>query len=336
MNFTRLNQLITTDLNLPQYHFNSLLNQLQKPGFTSYDQLSSWPQTLRQTAASVPFNSHHQSKLVSLPDQGAKALLTFADQVSTETVFIPTKADHYSICVSSQSGCPMGCTFCATGKLGLIRSLTAEEICDQFFYWLQTYPKIRPKSVVFMGMGEPFANQNQVFQAISWLHDYYNLGYRHMTVSTCGLPTGIAALATTYPQVNLAISLHAATQNLRQQLMPIANKVPLTALSQSIQDYLEKTNRRVTFEYLLLDQVNDTPEAITALISWVKQFPPQLVHLNLIPYNPTGTTYRRPLPQKTRAIMNQLLNHQIITTIRKSFGTLVDGACGQLALINSS
>jgi 23S rRNA (adenine2503-C2)-methyltransferase len=335
MNFDSLSQLIR-DQRLPAFHAKNLI-QIIGRGFKSYDQLTSWPLHLRQAAIeNIPIHSYTSAQLTTGTDGNAKALLTYSDNNAIETVFIQTKPDHYSICVSCQSGCAMGCAFCATGSLGLLRSLTAEEICDQFLYWRQTYPNILPKSVVFMGMGEPFANQIEVFKAIDWLHTYYGLGYRHITVSTCGLPAGIQALSKAYPQVNLAISLHAANQRTRESIMPIAKKISLNELATTIHSYLSVTNRQITLEYLLLNGLNDSTKQLDYLIDWLRQFPKQLVHVNLIGYNQTDSTFSKPSNNKIRFAKNYLQENHVSVTIRKSQGEDIIGACGQLSLNSNS
>lgn len=333
MNFDVIEKIISSN-RFPTYHLKALKTQIGK-GITSYDQLSSWPKLLRTQLGQIPFTSYKTAILTQGNDNSAKALLTFSDEVSIETVLIQTKPDHYSVCVSCQSGCAMGCAFCATGTLGLIRSLTAEEITDQLLYWQQTYPNLQIKSIVFMGMGEPFANQPAVFQAIDWFHTYYGLGYRHLTVSTSGLPTGITSLGNTYPQVNLAVSLHAANQQLRESIMPIAKAISLNDLAASIHVYLTQTNRQLTFEYLLIQDLNDSSQELDWLIAWLQQFPPHLVHVNLIGYNQTTNKFTKPSRNRIQFAKKYLLSHHISATIRKSLGEDIVGACGQLSLKSS-
>lgn len=330
MNFESITTLIS-DHQLPAFHFKTLIRGL-KNGIQSYQDLTSWPASLRQSAAAIPFHSYQSVKLVEGAHHGAKAILTFSDHASIETVLIQTKPDHYSVCVSCQSGCAMGCRFCATGTLGLLRSLTPEEITDQFLYWKEQRPTLPIKSIVFMGMGEPFANQTAVFKAIDWLHTYYQLGLRHLTVSTCGLPAGIISLAQTYPQVNLAISLHAANQSLRETLMPIARTINLNELGQAVSEYLNQTNRQVTFEYLLIKDINDTKQNLDELITWLNQFPSELTHVNLIGYNITDHKFTRPSQNRIHFALDYLQAHHVSATIRKSVGEDILGACGQLAL----
>jgi adenine C2-methylase RlmN of 23S rRNA A2503 and tRNA A37 len=331
MNFDAIKNKIDS-LALPEYHFQALINLVNRGGESSYDQLTSWPKQLRKEVETIPFYSYESATVTTGADQSVKALLRFPDKTAIETVLIQTKPDHYSVCVSCQSGCAMGCAFCATGTLGLIRSLTAEEIADQLLFWRQTKPDIHIKSIVFMGMGEPFANQIEVFKAIDWLHTYYNVGFRHITISTCGLPAGITALAKAYPQVNLAISLHAANQTLRESLMPISEKVSLTDLSTAIKTYLSLTNRQVTFEYLLLKDVNDTKIALEELVTWLSNFKKNLTHVNLIGYNQTTDQFTKPSKNRIYFARDFLQSNRISATIRKSMGEDIVGACGQLSL----
>jgi 23S rRNA (adenine2503-C2)-methyltransferase len=225
----------------------------------------------------------------------------------------------------------MNCAFCATGQMGFKRLLTAEEITDQWLFW-QTY---RPSHLVFMGMGEPFHNQAEVFKAMTDLHTYYQLGWRRMSVSTSGILPGILALAHEFPKVNLAISLHACIPPLREKLMPVTKLYPLAALRDTLLKYLQITPRQLVFEYLLLKDVNDTPTAFAALVDWLKPFPKRLIHLNLIRYNPTGAFAAPPIAtvQKWKADLNRL---HLSASIRKSLGTDIQGACGQLATQSKS
>ncbi len=331
MNFDAVKQILDS-ANQPPYRIKSLVGAIQANRLTDYDQLSSWPKTLRQALKDqLPFTSYSNTQLISGTSQTKKALLELTQGGSIETVLIPIKDNQYSVCVSSQVGCAMGCSFCATGTLGLSRSLTAEEITDQIFFWKLNFPEAVIKTIVFMGMGEPFANELAVNQAIDWLQTYYGIGARHITVSTCGLIKGIENFAHNHPQVNLAISLHAATQELRQQLMPIANKVDLEALSQAIHQYLKHTNRRITFEYLLIDSVNDSSQNLKDLADWLAQFPLQLVHVNLIRYNQTTDKYQQPSNNRVYFARDYLMNQGIVATIRKSYGDDIAGACGQLS-----
>ncbi|MGI5828415.1 MAG: radical SAM protein [Patescibacteria group bacterium] len=180
-----------------------------------------------------------------------------------ETVLLNPKPALWSVCISCQVGCGMGCTFCATGKMGFIRNMTAEEICDQILFWRQYIAKkklpIRVTNIVYMGMGEPFANKEKVFESIRWLTDknLYGFGQRHLSISTSGIVPGIREFADTFPQLNLAVSLHAPNDALRETLMPVARTYPLSELMKGLDYYVKKTNRQVFIEYILLKNIND-------------------------------------------------------------------------------
>lgn len=266
----------------------------------------------------------------SKTSDSAKALLTYADGAQVETVLMKHEGGRNTVCVSSQVGCPMACAFCATGKMGFKRNLTSDEIIDQvlFFGRLLKNENKKITNVVFMGMGEPFLNYDNVLTAIKILNDQsgFNLGARHFAISTCGVVEGIKKLADEELQINLAISLHAPEDKLRGELMPINKKYPLKIVLRAVDDYLKKKNRRVMFEYLLIKGVNDSILDAKKLVELM--FKPLYI-VNLIPYNPTGKF----LPSDEKQIkqfMETLLRAGITTTRRHSFGGDIEAACGQL------
>lgn len=237
-----------------------------------------------------------------------------------------------TVCVSSQAGCAMKCGFCATGKSGLKRNLTSEEIVDQVLFfarWLHLSTS-NVDNVVFMGMGEPLLNYENVIEAIKILNDKdgFNLGIRHISISTCGIIPGIEKFAEENIQCNLAISLHAADNATRSKLMPINNTYPLPELMEAVDGYIKKTNRKVMFEYLLVDGVNDSKEDALKLAKLMKN---SLYHVNLIKYHDTGGDIR-PSPQEKRTQFFDTLKKQgVSVTFRVSFGEDILAACGQLA-----
>lgn len=260
-----------------------------------------------------------------------KALLTLSDNLKIETVLIEHSDNRNTVCVSSQVGCAMGCKFCATGKLGFKRNLTTGEIVDQvllFARLLKTEGK-NVSNVVVMGMGEPFLNYDNVLEAIKILHDPngFNLGARHFSISTCGITSGIEKLSDEKLQINLAISLHAPNDKLRTSLMPIGKDYPIDKILMAVDNYIEKTNRRVMFEYLLIDKVNDTEECAYELIAIMKR---PLYMVNLICYNETGV-FASPRPSHVKKFMSTLEKVGVTVTLRHSFGNEFDAACGQLA-----
>jgi adenine C2-methylase RlmN of 23S rRNA A2503 and tRNA A37 len=338
MDFTKLKQFLD-NRHQPGYRFDQFQHLIDQ-GDISYDACLSWPQSLRSQAESVCPLISWENPLVKISSDGTvKAVLTLKDKLCIETVLMSPMTGHLSVCVSCEVGCPMNCVFCATGKQGFKRILTAEEITDQLLFW-RHYLKSQNQphqinSLVFMGMGEPFHNREAVFEAIDWLNYYYKLGMRHISVSTSGIPEGILALGESYPQVNLAISLHAATDTKRSQLMPVNQAHPLDILKASLKNYLAQTNRQLMFEYLLMANVNDQQTDSQALIAFLSDFPKHLIHVNLIRYNPTDPTITAPNKDVINTWLKTLEAAGISVSIRKNLGTDIQGACGQLAQISS-
>jgi 23S rRNA (adenine2503-C2)-methyltransferase len=262
-----------------------------------------------------------------------KVLFTCADGKKIEAVLMRHEDDRNTICVSSQVGCPMKCAFCATGKMGFIRNLTAEEIVGQVIYFAR---RLKPESqritnVVYMGMGEPMHNYDEVMRSVRLLNDAdgFGLGARHMSISTCGVVPGILKLADEPLQVNLAISLHSAIDEKRSKIMPANIAYPLKKLMEAVDAYSEKTNRKVLFEYLLLDGINDQPEDAEAVATLLRhRF--RLYQVNLIKYHDTAV-FTSTSEKKREAFMHQLEELGVPVTYRVSFGEDIDAACGQLA-----
>jgi 23S rRNA (adenine2503-C2)-methyltransferase len=231
----------------------------------------------------------------------------------------------------------MACTFCATGLMGFARHLTAGEVVEQVYSFARgcghTAHEGRPTHVVFMGMGEPLANYEPTVQAVRILADRLGMGIsqRRMTVSTSGLVPEIQRLATENLEITLAISLHAPDDALRSTLMPINRRYPLRQLIAAAAVYAERTGRRVSYEYVLLDGVNDRPEQADQL---ARLLPPRLSHVNLIPYNATGAGFRPSSPARARTFLGRLQAAGISATIRASRGRDIAAACGQLRAEN--
>lgn len=234
-----------------------------------------------------------------------------------------------SICISTQVGCNMGCKFCESGRLKKVRNLTAGEMTEQILK-VQEDIGDRVSHVVLMGIGEPFDNYDEVTKFIEIInHDLgLAIGARHITVSTCGLIPKIKEFMNFPYQVNLAISLHAPTDELRCQIMPVANAYPLKDLMQTIQKYIAKTNRRVTFEYILLQGINDSKECAESLAKLVSGMN---CYINLIPYNETENIgYKRSKEETIREFYDILKKNHTSVTKRKEFGSKISAACGQL------
>ncbi len=265
---------------------------------------------------------------VSAIDGTTKYLFKLYDGNLIESVLMKYKHGN-SVCISSQVGCRMGCRFCASTLDGMVRNLTPSEMLDQI-YRIQTLSGERVDNVVVMGSGEPFDNYDNLLKFISLLNDKngLNISARNITVSTCGLVPYIYRLAEEKLQITLAISLHAPNDELRRTIMPIANKYSISEIIKACREYIEKTGRRISFEYSLVKGVNDTRECAAQLISLVRGLN---CHINLIPVNPIKERdYKQSDKKSVTEFKNQLEKCGINVTIRREMGRDIDGACGQL------
>lgn len=291
-----------------------------------------------------------RSELHSKDDRTRKILVELEDGKLIESVLmlyppLGQSSARATVCVSTQAGCAFGCTFCATGQMGFDRHLSAGEIVAQVLYFARelrkepwtakglpgSAPIDHVTNIVLMGMGEPLHNYDNVLQALRILNspEGFNLGARHMTVSTVGLVPAIRKLSQEALQVNLAISLHAPTDELRGQTMPVNRKYPLKELIAACKDYIAATNRQVTFEYVLLAGVNDAPEhahQLAELLAPLKQ----LAHVNCIPVNATAADYQPPSGETIRAFRDILFEHGVSNSVRAERGDDIAAACGQL------
>ncbi len=265
-------------------------------------------------------------------DATTKLLLATDDGETIETVGIPTD-QRLTVCVSSQVGCPMACRFCATGKDGLQRSLQTHEIVDQVLSVREAMDR-RPSHIVFMGMGEPLLNSHAVLESIRCLNDDLGIGQRRITVSTVGVPKTLPQLAELAletlgrAQFTLAVSLHAPNQRLREELIPTAHAYPYDDLLEDCRHYLDVTGRRVSFEYILLGNLNDRPEHAEELADRVGGFQS---HVNLIAYNPIEEEeFQRPSRERIEGFRRVLERRGIAVSLRASRGLDQDAACGQL------
>ncbi len=253
-----------------------------------------------------------------------------SDGAEVETVLMryPTRA---TVCVSSQAGCAMACTFCATGQGGFERHLTTGEIIEQVAAAAHTSDQ-RVSNVVYMGMGEPLANYDAVWESVERLHVDFGLSARHITVSTVGVVPGIRRLAREDLPVTLAVSLHAPDDELRDQLVPLNRRYPIAEVLDAAEEFSEARGRRVTFEYALIAGVNDDTNRAAALARLLKGFPGAGgAHVNLIPLNPTaGFGGHKPSPPSMGAFARTLESGGVTATVRRNRGTEIDAACGQL------
>ena len=336
----------------PPFRAKQLFSWLYQRLVTDFSAMTNLPQSLRsqlaQEASIGPMivRSEQHSK----DDRTRKILLELDDGKLIESVLmlyppIGESSARATVCVSTQAGCAFGCTFCATGQMGFDRHLTAGEIVAQVLFFARelrdapwsakglpgSTPIDHITNIVLMGMGEPLHNYDNVLQALRILNnlDGFNLGARHMTVSTVGLVPAIRKLSQEPLQVNLAISLHAPTDELRSQTMPINKKYPLEELLAACKDYIAATGRQVTFEYVLLAGVNDTAahaHLLSELLVPLKQF----AHVNCIPVNATSADYKSPSGESIRAFRNILFEHGVSNSVRAERGDDIAAACGQL------
>jgi 23S rRNA (adenine2503-C2)-methyltransferase len=309
--------------------------------------------------------------LISKKEDSVKARITLKDGFKIETVLMRHKDNRNTVCVSSQVGCPLGCLFCATGKMGFKRNLTSDEIIEQVIFF-DRYLKPenqRVTNVTYMGMGEPFLNYENVLKSIRILNDkeYFNIGARSISVSTAGIVEGIKKFSEEGLQINLAISLHAPNDELRKSLMPIDKKYPLEAVLKAVDDYIEKTNRQVMFEYVLIKGVNDSDKCAEELAKLVHPHTKRgdggvntkeggsrsgvgasknLYYVNLILYNATppnfdgqnlagqAGNFAPSTTQRVEKFKEILKKNKVVFSQRYRFGDDIKAACGQFATNN--
>jgi len=280
--------------------------------------------------------------LISKEKDSIKARITLKDGSQIEAVLMRHKDGRNTVCVSSQVGCPLGCFFCATGKMGFKRNLTSEEILEQVIFFSRYLKNItlsevegsaiRVTNVTYMGMGEPFLNYESVLTSIRILNnkDYFNIGARSISVSTAGIIDGIKKFSEEGLQLNLAISLHAPNNELRKTLMPISKKYSLEDVLKSVDEYIKKTKRKVMFEYVLIDSINDSVGCAEQLSKLMKK---KLYFLNLILYNATGI-FKASKTKNVEKFKSVLEKNKIDFVQRYRFGDDIQAACGQFATNN--
>jgi 23S rRNA (adenine2503-C2)-methyltransferase len=288
--------------------------------------ISVFPKNWRSELADIPIGRSSLHYRSVAPDGTVKYLLKLSDGEIVETVGIPSDK-RLTVCVSTQVGCPMACDFCATGKGGYKRNLTRAEIVDQVLTVQEDFQQ-RVSNVVFMGMGEPLLNTENVILAIKSINQDVGIGARSLTLSTVGIRDRILQVAEHQLQITLAVSLHAPNQALREQLIPSAKPYPIEDLLAECREYVEITGRRVTFEYILLAGVNDLPAHALELSKRLRGFQS---HVNLIPYNPIEEVdYKRPTRDRIEAFVKVLQEQNTAVSVRYSRGLEADAACGQL------
>jgi 23S rRNA (adenine2503-C2)-methyltransferase len=295
------------------------------------EDITDLPKALRaRLADALPAALSLVTERVSDNGDTVKQLWRLHDGRAIESVLMRYR-DRITVCVSTQAGCAMGCGFCATGQAGFDRQLTSGEIVEQVIRGAQRLDAAgggRVSNVVFMGMGEPLANYDNLWPAIERLHGAVGISARHLTVSTIGIVPGIKRLATESLPVNLAVSLHAANDELRNELVPINRRYPLTVLAEACRTYLRAKNRRLSFEWALIDGVNDRERDATELAAYAR---PLHAHVNVIPLNATPGWPTRGTPARgVRAFRDRLIDLGVNATVRRNRGTDIDAACGQL------
>ncbi len=311
----------------PRYRVDQLWKGLYEDGRT-IDEITTLPKGLRTALTDAyPVALHHCVERHSEDGETVKWLWGLRDGDGIETVLMHYR-DRSTVCVSSQAGCAMACDFCATGQEGFRRHLGTGEIIEQVIHARRTALPRRLSNVVFMGMGEPLANYGPVWDAINRIHGDLGLSARHLTVSTVGLVPGIRRMANETLPVSLAVSLHAATNDLRDELVPINRRWPIEALVDACHEWVAAFGRRLSFEWALIDGVNDSVGQAAALADLCREL---RAHVNLIPLNPTPgyPTIGTPM-EGVIEFRDELRRRGTNATVRQNRGTDIDAACGQL------
>jgi 23S rRNA (adenine2503-C2)-methyltransferase len=321
----------------PAYRAKQVAEWIYRKRAKSFDEMTNLPAALReQLAAEFLFDDLQPMRVLGSDDSTRKFLFRLSDSALVESVLIPASpalygeiSDRRTLCVSTQVGCAYGCKFCASGLDGWSRNLTAAEIVDQVLR-VEELSREKINNIVFMGMGEPLANYANVMQAVAIINAPWGIGIgaRHITISTSGLAPQIRQLADQPLQVRLAISLHGATDDVRERIMPVNRKYPLVVLLDACRYYLERKKQRLSFEYILIDHVNDRPEDAAALARIARDLKAKV---NCIPYNTVeGLGWKRPSKARQDAFMTVLHGADLTATLRREKGHDIAAACGQL------
>lgn len=322
-----------------KFRAKQIVQWLYEKRVASFEEMTNLSQPLReQLAAEFTINRLPVIRLTGSKDTTRKFLFRLHDGRLIETVKIPAnvhfdggQSDRVTLCVSSQVGCAYDCQFCASGLAGFTRNLQAAEIVGQVI-GAEVESGNEVKNIVFMGMGEPLANLTQLNKAIEILNGHWglNIGARHMTVSTSGLAPQIEKLAKIPLQIRLAISLHGATDEVRDQIMPVNKKYPIRRLFEALEIWRQHKKQKVTFEYILIEGINDSLEQAGIL---AKRARSMNAKVNLIPYNTVeGLTWKRPSEAQQEAFLSVLKRAEVTSTLRREKGHDIDAACGQLRL----
>ncbi|PBO85803.1 MAG: 23S rRNA (adenine(2503)-C(2))-methyltransferase RlmN [Thaumarchaeota archaeon] len=330
---------LVMDMGYPRYRADQILLPLYYQFPKSFDDIPQLPKKLREELikSGYTIGSAKETHRIVSDDGNTTKLLLQLTETSVETVLMQYDSSKIgghprsTICVSTQIGCAMGCVFCATGQMGFETNLAAEDIISQVIHFAEILQKRgeHVTNLVFMGMGEPMANYDEMIRAVKILtHDRgFGLGQRHITISTIGITSGIDKLADENLQIGLAISLHAPNNELRKKLVPTAGPNSVEEIIDAGQRYFKKTGRRVTFEYALMGGINDSPEIAKELSVLLEG---NGSHVNLIPINPTAGDFKRPSEDRVSEFEQILSNAGINCTVRIEKGTEISAACGQL------
>ena len=330
---------VVEQLGQPRYRARQLADWLYKKRVQAFEEMSDLPRDFRlRLVKEFTFQKSEVVRVLGSRDTTRKFLFRLADENLIETVLIPaspalygSRSDRRTVCVSTQVGCAYGCKFCASGLAGFSRNLQPNEIVDQIIA-IERETGERIDNIVFMGMGEPLANLGNVMAAIRIINAPWGLGIgaRHITISTSGLAPQIRKLADEKLQIRLAISLHGATDEVRNQLMPINRRSNLEPLLAACDYYVRNKKQRLTFEYILIENVNDSPEQARRLGRMARQLDAKI---NLIPYNTVhGLPWSRPSPKQQELFLSILRQQDAAATLRREKGHDIDAACGQLRL----
>lgn len=322
----------------PAFRGKQVFNWIYKNGVQDFDEMNNLPLKLKEELREKSYISSNLilKDALSTSDGTVKYLWSLSDCETIESVYLPFLEDgRHSVCISSQVGCAVDCKFCATGNNGFVRNLTPGEIVEQVLkiqriISKKEFGKPRISNLVFMGMGEPLANLEAVLKAVHIINDDKGLGIgqRKITISTSGIVSKIKELAEKEMQIVLAISLNAPNNLLRDSLMPINKRYPIEDLLTAVKYYIKKTSRRVTFEYVLIDKINDSKELAEELAYLLKGL---LCHVNLIPLNPVEEfNFKSPSKKCINEFRDILVSKGIETTIRQERGNSIEAACGQL------
>ena len=320
--------------NLPNYRAKQIAEWLYKKKAAAFDDMTNLPLELRQKLGAdfCIIRPRIKDRLNSADSNTIKYLLEFADGTAVETVLMQHSYGN-SVCVSTQAGCAMGCAFCASTLHGRARNLTAGEILSQVIIFndlLREEQNTTVDTIVIMGSGEPLENYDNVLKFIRLVHEPYtlNLGYRNITLSTSGIVPNMLRLAAEGIPISLAVSLHAPNNDLRSKIMPINRKYPLSDVVKAAKNYADQTGRRITYEYILIADLNDSEQEAAELAKLLKG---QLASVNLIPINPViERNLLRPRRERIVAFENYLKSKHINVTLRREMGTDIQAACGQL------